>query len=67
VSTALVDRYVRFAQSYVQLTQALQRQGVPESTAREEARWAATSMLISETPDGTYDPAKGQCPTCGRG
>lgn len=61
-----------FARLYVQITEALQSEGVPEALAREEARSAATSWLITVSTESneapaTYDPAQGPCPTCGRG
>ena len=59
-------RAVRFAREYVELVAALKRQGVPESTAREEARIAATTWLMEEMQQH-YDPAMGPCPNCGRG
>ena len=51
------------------MAEALQREGVPEAVAREEARIAAMSLLMDEQSHAgeTYDPARGPCPTCGRG
>lgn len=64
----LIGRVVRFAKEYVQIVEALMREGVPETVAREEARIAATSWLFGETDESQpYDPAKGPCPTCGKG
>lgn len=62
----LSERVVKFAREYVELVEALIREGVPEEMARNEARIAATSWLI-ETDEPCYDPAAGPCPTCGRG
>lgn len=66
---ALEERVVKFAKEYVQLAEALQREGVPEDVAREEARIAATSLLMEQQAHEreAYDPALGPCPTCGRG
>ncbi len=57
-----------FARNYVNLVEALQREGVEEECAREEARLAAL-MLLQQADDAekTYDPSRGRCPTCGRG
>ena len=66
----LDKRVVQVAREYVQLVEALMQEGVPQAVAREEARIAATSWLFDElSPQGepTYDPARGPCPTCGRG
>lgn len=62
----LAERAVRFAKEYVELVEALKREGVPEEIARNEARIAATSWLVEEI-EPYYDPAAGPCPTCGRG
>lgn len=48
-----------FARRYVDLTEALQREGVPEAIARDEARLAA-SLVFLNPPDGHG------CPLCGR-
>ncbi len=58
-----------FARAYVRLTEALQREGVPPETAREEARLAAFSESMERMDQAvqTYDPAKGPCPVCERG
>jgi len=58
-------RVVQFAREYVQLVEALKREGVPEDVARVEARMAATMWLMDEQSE--YDPAFGPCPTCKRG
>lgn len=62
-------RVTKFAREYVQLVEALKREGVPEDVAREEARIAATTWLFDDLGEApaTYDPALGPCPTCGRG
>ena len=59
------ERVVDFARHYVQMVEALLREGVPEATAREEARMAATTLLVSGSPM----PGGGGetvCPLCGR-
>lgn len=59
-----------FARSYVNLVEALQREGVVEEVAREEARYAAFSLLQAQDEGSAavkYDPVLGPCPTCGRG
>lgn len=58
-----------YAKLYVELNDALQAEGVPEGTAREEARWAATSWLLSgeeeyEAPIGSSEGKR--CPLCGK-
>ena len=65
----LPERVTLFAREYVQLVEALVREGVPEGQARIEARIAATSWLWSDQDleEPKYDPALGPCPTCGRG
>lgn len=62
----LSERVTAFAKEYVELVEALVRQGVPENIARAEARIAATSWLM-DVVEEMYDPAKGPCPLCGRG
>ncbi len=62
----LSERAIQFAKEYVELVEALKREGVPEDIARNEARLAATTWLI-EDEEALYDPAAGPCPTCGRG
>lgn len=62
----LSKRVTAFAREYVELVEALAREGVPEDVARNEARIAATSWLM-DVAEETYDPAKGPCPLCGRG
>lgn len=62
------ERYQQFARDYVQLTDALRREGVPEDVARQEARLTATTMLMNDLAEfPAYDPAEGPCPACGRG
>lgn len=62
------ERARAFARSYVNLVEALMREGVTEETARNEARMVATTELHMQDIDPrTYDPARGPCPTCGRG
>lgn len=60
-------RAARFAREYVDMTEALMQQGVPEDVARGEARIAATTMLMEDESAPAYDPADGPCPTCRRG
>lgn len=64
MSTALAERARVFAQTYVALVEALQREGVLEEQARLEARTAATAELLSEK-DGLL-PASAACPVCNR-
>lgn len=47
-----------FAKQYVALVEALQREGVPELIAREEARCTAL-LILFEPQEG------GACPLCG--
>lgn len=51
-----------FAQCYVQLVDALTKEGVVETLARQEARAAATMMILDmlEMEEGDA------CPLCGR-
>ncbi len=49
-----------FAKRYVEITEALLHEGVPEETAREEARMAAMVLLY----EGMGEHG-GSCPTCG--
>lgn len=58
-----------FAKMYVNIVEAMLQQGVEPDTAREEARIAAMSSLqfADMIEVKTYDPARGPCPTCGRG
>lgn len=57
-----------FAKAYVELVEALQREGVPLENAREEARMAALVWLQdADEAVAVYDPARGPCPTCGNG
>ncbi len=60
---------VAFAKLYIALCEALRHEGVPEDRVREEARLAATSVLMCERSAAVvrYDPAVGPCPTCERG
>lgn len=54
-------RVHEFAKCYVALTEALQREGVPEETARSEARTAALmAMTVSGSEEGE------SCPFCRR-
>lgn len=63
-----VDKAIHFAKTYVGLVEALLREGCTEEVARHEARLAATVQLqLDDSADATYDPARGPCPTCGRG
>lgn len=58
---------IRFAKAYVQLVEALMREGVAEAVAREEAHRAALVDARLEEEVLHYDPARGPCPGCGRG
>lgn len=49
-----------FARRYVELVEALLAEGVPEETARSEARIAAGSILMEEREQGELI-----CPACG--
>lgn len=50
-----------FARRYVELTDALVHEGVPEDVARNEARMAAITLLLE------LDGVGGDlCPMCGR-
>ena len=52
-----------FSQAYVKLVEALQAEGVPEATARQEARATAAMMLVYEA-----ELEEGEtCPLCGKG
>lgn len=51
-----------FAQQYVALVDAMIHEGVPEETARDEARMATLSILYSEGLGNDEF-----CPMCGRG
>lgn len=57
---------IGYARLYARTTEALMREGVPESRARDEARYAAIAWLSDEqaTLDQLHpvDP----CPMCGR-
>lgn len=57
---ALTAAYVRFARAYVEMTEALLREGVNEDIAREEARMTATTILFSERRNNAPP-----CPLCG--
>jgi hypothetical protein len=60
---------VGFAQMYAKTTEALLQEGVPERTARREARAAATSWLLDEKvvlEAPGYLPPEKPCPLCGK-
>lgn len=59
------DRARTYARMYVQLTEALAKEGVAEETAREEARFTATTWLLS--PEDNEAGEVKACPLCGRG
>jgi len=61
------EQAIAFARTYADLTEALIQQGTPEDVARNEARIAATTLLMEDVEAPLYDPAQGPCPTCGRG
>lgn len=55
------ERLIAFAKQYTGLVSALVREGVPEPTAREEARIVAATNLFVNGDEGP------KCPMCGRG
>lgn len=57
----LGERSHEFAKCYVALVDALRAQGVPEITAREEARMTALLLVFQKEEEGEF------CPLCGRG
>lgn len=61
-----VESAIAFAKTYVQLTEALMREGVEEELARSEAHKAA--LIEARLADEVlhYDPTLGPCPGCGR-
>lgn len=60
--TVRIEAAREFAARYVELVDALKKQGLPDAVAREEARMAAT--LIFLVPEHV---AKGEpCPVCGK-
>lgn len=58
------DRARTYARMYVQLTEALIAEGVEEDTAREEARFTATTWLLNPEEEAV---SMEKCPLCGRG
>lgn len=57
------NAYVRYARNYSQLAEAMMREGVEESVARETAQLAATTVLMHETFGDLSTPRP--CPVCG--
>lgn len=58
--TVLATQAMSFARCYVALAEALMREGVPETTARQEARAAAATAVLFDSTQ-----AAGSCPVCG--
>ncbi len=65
-SSELGLRAHAFAKQYVVLVDALRKEGVPESVARDEARTTAL-VLLFDAEENAKETTTGHCALCGRG